>query len=58
MCLLEVSEEMFCCFNNDTQLWPPPSPRALPQFCSLVETDVGLLLLANTVAGLSGTQAA
>lgn len=36
----------------------PHSPHALPQFCSLVETDVGLLLLANTVAGHSGTQAA
>lgn len=33
-------------------------PCALPQFCSLVETDVGLLLLANAVAGHSGTHAA
>lgn len=37
---------------------PPHSPCALPQSCSLVETDVGLLQLANAVAGHRGTQAA
>lgn len=35
-----------------------PIHPALPQFCSLVETDISLLPLVNTVLGHGSTQAA